>query len=111
MHAAVGQDRGSDVLQRPATGPRSRRPVGVADVAGDQRRRWLLEAAVVFAPDGKGRQSGIEVEMRVYDVFTFRDGKVARHASMATGPKLSKPRTQADRVSLHARYCDRAMSR
>jgi ketosteroid isomerase-like protein len=28
---------------------------------------------------GKGRHSGIEVEMRVYDVFTFRDGKVARH--------------------------------
>jgi ketosteroid isomerase-like protein len=28
---------------------------------------------------GKGRYSGIEVEMRVYDVFTFRDGKVARH--------------------------------
>ena len=28
---------------------------------------------------GKGSHSGIEVEMRLYDVFTFRDGKITRH--------------------------------
>jgi ketosteroid isomerase-like protein len=27
----------------------------------------------------KGRHSGLEVEMSVYDCFTFREGKVARH--------------------------------
>jgi ketosteroid isomerase-like protein len=32
---------------------------------------------------GKGRHSGIEVEMSVYDCFTFRDGKVARHLLFA----------------------------
>jgi ketosteroid isomerase-like protein len=31
----------------------------------------------------KGRHSGVEVEMTVYDVFTFRDGKVARHRLFA----------------------------
>ena len=33
---------------------------------------------------GKGRHSGIEVEMQVYDVFKFRDGKVIQHRLYAT---------------------------
>jgi ketosteroid isomerase-like protein len=28
---------------------------------------------------GKGRHSGIEVEMSLYDVLTFRDAKITRH--------------------------------
>jgi ketosteroid isomerase-like protein len=34
---------------------------------------------VVLRLRAKGRHSGIEVAMTVYDCFTFRDGKVVRH--------------------------------
>jgi ketosteroid isomerase-like protein len=43
------------------------------------------EHVVVFLHlRGKGRHSGIEVEMRIYDVFRFRDGKVAQHRLYGT---------------------------
>jgi ketosteroid isomerase-like protein len=38
----------------------------------------------------KGRQSGIEVEMSVYDCFTFRDGKVVRHRLYANRAEALK---------------------
>jgi ketosteroid isomerase-like protein len=39
----------------------------------------------------RGRASGVEVDARLYDVYTLRDGKIVRMDQSRTGPKLWKP--------------------
>ena len=40
---------------------------------------------------GRGRASGVEVETRLYEVYTVRDGKVLRIDEYATAPRPPKP--------------------
>jgi ketosteroid isomerase-like protein len=41
-------------------------------------------AVVIFQCRGKGRASGVEVDMQINDVWTFKDGKIARMWGYAT---------------------------
>ena len=56
---------------------------------GDRARRPGVPGGSIPSP--WSRESGVEIESALYEVFTLRDGKVLRIVSTEIGPRPSKP--------------------